>query len=128
MLQVPACSNDFLVMSKLAKMEASLQTLYEQIKEVWLHMEVFDECSAPLFYTLFLLLLHYSNLLSSFIGVRLLISLQGECLSLPFLFLVHDFVEQARAIWPTLIIYEGGNLLSQLLSNLTVAQKEAVLK
>lgn len=68
--QVPGCSNNFLVISKLPKVEASLQTLYEQIKEVWLHREVFDGCSAPLFSTLILLLLHYSNLLSTFIGVR----------------------------------------------------------
>ena len=68
--QVPGCSNNFVVMSKLAKIEASLQTLYEQIKEVWLHREVFDGCSAPLFSTLILSLLCYSNLLSTFIGIR----------------------------------------------------------
>lgn len=68
--QVAGCSNHFLVMSKLAKIKASLQTLYEQIKEVWLHREVFDGCSAPLFSALILLLLGHSNLLSTFIGIR----------------------------------------------------------
>lgn len=41
---------------------------------------------------------------------------------------MHEFVEQAQAIWPTLIIYEGGNLLSRLLSNLTLVQREAACK
>lgn len=62
--QVPGRSDNFLVKSKLAEVEASLQTFSEQIKEA------FDGCSAPLFSTLILLFLCRLNLLSTFIGVR----------------------------------------------------------